>query len=234
MRQHITGAHRRKQWWTSDLIDVGIKRVTMEWEQKLRALQFDTKEQHEEAYLMGKGPPAHWRFTEKRHCPLLAQWLRDTEIQLKKKMHGRQRRLERLQMQNASAEREKAVASGKIGKAIKAIMGKPREMYDMHTLTLPTGELLVDPITIHDTHVKHWTEWLQGAEERTFFDDHIIDWEDAQQLWPRFRDYSAHQHIRAHLVLRIWQAITQPQIYDRRFEKLPMDPFQDLVDFPTP
>jgi len=44
MRQHITGAHRRKHWWKSDDIETGIRRVTLEWEHKLHALKFDTKE----------------------------------------------------------------------------------------------------------------------------------------------------------------------------------------------
>ena len=178
MRQHITGAHRRKQWWKADDIETGIKRVTLEWEYKLQALQFDTKEQHEEAHMMGKGP-AHWKLIEKRLYPLLASQLRDTDLLLKKKMHGRQRSLERTQMKNASAEREKAVATGKIGKAIRAIIGKLQGQYDMHTLTLPNGELMVDPLAIHDTHVEHWKKWLQGTNEKTFFDDHHIDWENA-------------------------------------------------------
>jgi hypothetical protein len=209
LSQHITGAHRRKHWWKSDDIETGIRRVTLEWEHKLHALKFDTKEQHEEAHMMGKGP-AHWRLVEKRQYPLLATQLRDTELLLKKKMHGRQRSLERTQMQNASAEREKAVSAGKIGKAIRAILGKPQSQYDMHTLALPSGELIVDPLTIHDTHVEHWKEWLQGTNDKTFFDDHHIDWENPQLLWPQFRDYQAHKHIPTHLVLRIWQAITQP------------------------
>ena len=116
IRQHVTGAHRRRLWWRVDDIEVGIKRVTMEWEQKLRQIQFDTKEQHEEAHLMGKGP-THWRLIEKKYYPRLADWLRETELLIKKKMHGRQRSLERMQMLNASAERERAVAEGKIGRA---------------------------------------------------------------------------------------------------------------------
>jgi hypothetical protein len=56
MRQHITGAHRRKPWWKAEDIETGIRRVTLEWEHKLQKIQFDSKEQHEEAHLMGKGP----------------------------------------------------------------------------------------------------------------------------------------------------------------------------------
>jgi len=66
--------------------------VTLEWEYKIQALQFDTKEQHEEAHMMGKGP-AHWRLIEKLQYPLLANQLRETELLHKKKMHGRQRSL---------------------------------------------------------------------------------------------------------------------------------------------
>jgi len=125
-------------------------------------------------------------------------------------------------MQNASAEREKAVSAGNIGKAIKAILEKTQSQYDMHTLSLPTEELIVDPLTLHDTHVEHWKEWLQGTQEQTFFDECHIDWENSQQLWPQFRDYPAHRYIPAHLVLRIWQAITQPNtdISDTRAEIL--------------
>jgi len=107
--------------------------------------------------MMGKGP-THWRLIERRQYPLLANQLRDTELLLKKKVHGGQRSLEKTQMQNASADREKAFSTEKIGKAIRAILGKPQSPYDMHTLTLPSGELIVDPFTIHDTHVEHWKE----------------------------------------------------------------------------
>jgi len=157
MRQHITGESRRALWWKADDIDKGIHIITREWEQKLQQLRFDNKEQHEEAHSMGNGP-SYWRLVERKNYPLLAQQLRHMEKQLKKKMHGRQRSHDRLQMQNASADREKAVAAGKIGKAIKSILGKPTQQYDMHSLTLPSGELVMEPQKVHDTHVQHWTE----------------------------------------------------------------------------
>jgi len=34
---------------------------------------------------------------------------------------------------------------GKIGKAIRVIIGKPQGQCDMHTLTLPSGDLIVNP-----------------------------------------------------------------------------------------
>ena len=159
MRQHITGESRRALWWKADDIDKGIHIITREWEQKLQQLRFDNKEQHEEAHSMSNRP-SFWRLVEHKNYPLLAQQLRHMEKQLKKKMHGRQRSHDRLQMQNASADREKVVAAGKIGKAIKSILGKPTQQYDMHSLTLPSGELVMEPQKVHDTHVQHWTEWM--------------------------------------------------------------------------
>jgi hypothetical protein len=209
MRQHITGESRRALWWKADDIDRGIQIVTREWEQKLRQLRFDTKEQHEEAHSMGNGP-SYWRLIERKNYPLLAQQLRQMEKLLKKRMHGRQRSHDRQQMQNASAAREKAVADGKIGKAIKSILGKPTQQYDMHSLTLPSGELVMEPQKVHDTHAKHWKEWMGGSGIETFFDQYSIDWTQPQELWPQFRDYPAHQQIPADLVLRIWDAIILP------------------------
>ena len=141
--------------------------------------------------MMGKGP-VFWRLVERKQYPLLANWLRYEELQLKKKMHGRQRSLDRLQMNNASAEREKAVRAGKIGKAIKSILGKSQAQYDLHSVKLSTGELIADPLKIHETHVQHWTEWLNGSSEQSFFDEYTIDWNNPQLLWPHFRDHPAH------------------------------------------
>jgi len=70
MRQHITGAHRRKQWWKEDEIKTGIRRVTLKWGYKLQALHFDTKEQDAEA---------HMRLIERRQSQLLANQLKDID-----------------------------------------------------------------------------------------------------------------------------------------------------------
>jgi len=92
----------------------------------------------------------------------------------------------------------------------------------MHSPKLPNGELIVDPLTIHDTHGEHLKERLQETNEKTFFDNHHIDWKNVQQFWLQFRDFPAHKHIPAHMALRIWQAITQPNIdsADKRREIL--------------
>jgi len=97
MRQYIPGAHRREQWWNMEDISMVIRRVTIEWEHKLHALQFDSNEQYKEAHMMGK-EPAHWRLIEMRQHPLLANLLRKAELQLMKKIHGRQQSLERTQI----------------------------------------------------------------------------------------------------------------------------------------
>jgi len=85
-------------------------------------------------------------------------------------MQGRQCSNERQKMQNASAAREKAVAAGKIGKAIKSTSGKLTQQHKMHSLTLSTGELFMKPQVVHDIHLKHLKEWMGGSRIETFFD----------------------------------------------------------------
>jgi hypothetical protein len=68
----------------------------------------------------------------------------------------------------------------------------------------------MDPLQIHDSHVKHWEEWFGGGRRDTFFDRHTINWESPQELWTQFRDYPAHTAIPEQLLQHIWKAITQP------------------------
>jgi len=83
---------------------------------------------------MGNGP-SYWRLIERTNYPLLAQQLRNMEKQVKTKMHGRQCGHDRQQMRNPLAARKMAVAvaAGKIGKAIKSILGKPTQRHDSLT-----------------------------------------------------------------------------------------------------
>ena len=57
-------------WWKVDDIEAGIRRVTIEWELKIKQIQLDKKELHEEAQLMGRGP-TFWRLVERKHYPLI-------------------------------------------------------------------------------------------------------------------------------------------------------------------
>ena len=137
MRQHITGESKRKLWRNNDSIEQGIMRTTKVWENKIRRLQLGDREEHEEAQGMGHGP-SFWRLLSKSEYHRLPTLLREMEKTLLKKLHGRQRHEDRLQMKNASAEREKAVTKGKIGRAIKSILSQQQAPYDLNTLRLST------------------------------------------------------------------------------------------------
>ena len=52
---------------------------------------------------------------------------------VEKRMYGRQHSRDRKKMQNTSTQQERAVATGKIGKAIKLILGILPQQYDMHS-----------------------------------------------------------------------------------------------------
>ena len=101
------------------------------------------------------------------------------------------------------------MAAGKVGRALKSILGTQQATYDLNTLRLATGELVTDPITIHNTQVQHWKEWF-GETEATFFDHHTIDWKDPKAQQEDFMNFKAHQNVPAELLHRIWNAIIQP------------------------
>jgi len=151
---------------------------------------------------MGNGPH-YWRLQERAAYGQLANKLRNMVKMLKMKSHGRQRSHDRIQMQNASAQREEAVAAGKIGHTIRAITGQVQQSYDLHPLTLPTGDQLMDPIQIHDVHVQDWKEWLGGTQGDTFFDHYTIDWTRPQKSWIQFRDFPPHAAIPEPLLQQI-------------------------------
>ena len=208
MRQHITGEGKRHRWSHPDIIEKGIENITRTWESKLKKLTWDDKAAHEEAHSMAKGP-TYWRLINRNEYHHLPTWLREMEKDTKSKMHGRQRSEDRRKMKNASADREKAVAAGKVGKALKSILGTHQATFDLHTLRLATGELVTDPIIIHNTQVQHWKEWF-GETEETFFDQNTIDWNNPRALQEDFMKFKAHQNVPAELLQRIWNAIIQP------------------------
>ena len=211
MRQHITGESKRHRWSHPDVIEKGIECVTKIWEDKLKKLTWDDKTAHEEAHGMGKGP-THWRLVKRSEYHHLPRWLREMEKDIKKKMHGRQRSEDRKNMKNASADREKAVAAGKVGRALKSILGTQQAQYDLNTLRLANGEMVTDPLIIHDTQVQHWKEWFGDTEANTFFDHFTIDWTEPQVHREEFLNFPTHINIPRELLHRIWNSIIQPSI----------------------
>jgi len=69
----------------------------------------------------------------------------------------------------------KAVAEEENGKAIKSILGKASQQHDMHSLTLPNGEFIIEPKAVHDTNVQHLNDLMHGNGIETIFDQHTID-----------------------------------------------------------
>ena len=209
MRQHISGASKRRLWRHSEERREGIHRVTTEWETQLDKLTWPSEEDKITAFGLGRGP-YYWRSIEPLDCNYLTRELMQLEKLLKKQMHGRKRSEWRHAINTQSAAREKARQQGRKAAVIRSIFGTHKERYDMNLLRLPDGSTQTDPIAIHETFANHFEQWHQGNGRRTFFDDHVIDWEDPQRSRDFFLTYPGHALIPRDTLLLIWEAIVAP------------------------
>ena len=209
MRQHINGDNKRALWKSKEAISNGIAHATALWEQKLKKLTWDDVKSREHAYAMGLGP-SHWRLIQTTEYHKLSGWLSEQELKIKRQLHGRQRSEDRRAMKNASAEREKSVASGKVARAIRSILNKYQPTYDLNNLKLPNGQLITNPIEIHDHQARHWKQWFSETYQASFFDLHTIDWSAPHEQWQNFMNFPSHEFIPKSLLQIIWDAIISP------------------------
>ena len=209
MRQHMSGASKRRLWRHPEERKAGISKVTTEWETQLRKLTWPSVEDKTIAYGLGRGPH-FWRSVELLDSDYLTRELMTLEKHLKKQMHGRNRSEWRHAINSQSAARENARLQGKKAAVIRSIFGTHMERYDMNLLRLSDGSTLTDPVAIHETFANHFEQWHQGNGRQTFFDDHIIDWEDIQSTREDFLTYAGHVLIPRDILIRIWDAIVAP------------------------
>ena len=209
MRQHLTGASKRKLWKTPADIERGLFGVATRWEEQLKALTWPTPEDGEIAALLGRGP-THWRLLDRKDNGTLVPQLQPLEKELKKKMHGRKRSEWRHNINAQSAAWEDARKRGETAAIIRSVFGTHTDQYDMNLLRLPDGSTVTDPVRIHEEHSNHWAKWHQGTGRKTFFDDHRIDWRNAAASKPAFMNYPAHAHIPPYILDRLWNALIQP------------------------
>ena len=211
MRQHLSGASKRRLWKHPEERREGILRVTTEWDTQLSKLTWPSVEDKTTAFGLGRGPK-YWRTIELLDCDFLTRELMQLEKLLKKQMHGRKRSEWRHAINSQSAAREKARQQGKKAAVIRSIFGTHVDRYDMNLLRLPDGSTITDPVTIHETFANHFKLWHQGNGRRTFFDDYTIDWTDPQSSRDFFIDYPGHSQIPKEILQYIWEAIVRPSI----------------------
>ena len=212
MRQHSTGENKRRRWLTHMDIATGIKEICDEWEKKLNKIPWADADERYRAFTLGKGPHT-WRTLTISEYGQLSTKLRETEKQIKGRLHGRQRRDMRMDINKATAAREKSRIQGRLTSVIRSICGTHVEQYSLHQLLLPTGETTTDPLAIHDKHTAHWRHWFSSPESPNFFTHHEIDWSYPQDSKDDFMEFPNHLCIPLNIRENIWNALTVPK-YD--------------------
>ena len=211
MRQHFSGASKRRRWRHEDETKAGILRITNTWEEQLEKLTWPTDEDKRTAYSLGHGP-YYWRTLDTFDNTSLLRDLMVLEKTLKKQMHGRNRSEWRHAINSQSAARELARQQGKKAAVIKSVFGTHMDRYDMNLIRLADGSTLTDPVAIHEAFTNHFQQWHQGNGRKTFFDDHSIDWTNPQASKDTFLAYEGHSLIPREILLCIWDAIVGPTL----------------------
>ena len=193
-------------------IATGIKEICDEWEKKLNKIPWADADERYRAFTLGKGPHT-WRTLTIPEYGQLTTRLRETEKQIKGRLHGRQRRDMRMDINKATAAREKSRIQGRLTSVIRSICGTHVEQYSLHQLLLPSGETITDPLAIHDTHTAHWRQWFSSPVSSNFFAHHEIDWNNPQDSKKDFMEFPNHLCIPINIRENIWNALTVPK-YD--------------------
>ena len=133
-----------RQQWTPSTFGARLNAITKTWKKQVANLKppdgiWPTLD------VTGIGPThlATMTFDE------LWRALPDQIRRILKLMHGKERTENRLRINAAVTARELSVQQGRIGKAIRSMVGKYNMFYDVDALTLDDGSITTDPIRIH-------------------------------------------------------------------------------------
>jgi len=118
-------------------------------------------------------------FWHKIKWPNLVSVLSEAHKVVKSMLHGAERKARRLDINARVAKIEEAVAKGKTGVAIRAVLGPKKAGFDLSTLSLG-GEVSCDQEAIGSATTAHFREWF--AERVPSLDACLggpgADWED--------------------------------------------------------
>ena len=239
IRRHLLGEKHRHKWEAAHIAS-GIRQQIDRWVSTVTGLHWqDLKEMHQFLDVFPDHGPAFWRTTSTDNPNDLAEICSRDCARILTKLHGRQRSEMRSSISAATAQRERLLQEGKIGRAIKSILGTESGKFTYDTLHTPEG-LLTDPVQIHNRVAQHFQSWFDGPSEfQTGIHAQEMDWSTIITDADRFRSHAMARAVPPHLTELIWKAVQYPithhhsEAFRRRLtDLLNIDPtFEEFVDF---
>jgi ribonuclease HI len=150
---HYQGTKGRVRWRTLDEQSVGIKKIVDAWIKSVLKIKWKPPDTGWQTMNASPHGPSYW--TTLSSMGKVQDCIKILE-DLKYKLHGKQRQILRENINAAVKLRENMIKEGKIRKYNKAVLRETEHYNPLSSVTLPTGEILEDPLAIHQAHTDHY------------------------------------------------------------------------------
>jgi hypothetical protein len=153
--------------------------------------------------------PSYWRTLPHTNPFIIAQTCTIDMAKLLTKLHGRERSELRMRISEATAVREQMRIQGRIGKAIRSILGTQSTCFSYETLQMG-DKILTEPTEVHNAVAAHFQDWFSGGTEPLKGIHSTDNWEGIFTDESQFFHHSGSLAVPPHLATIIWNAIRFP------------------------
>ena len=150
---HYQGTKGRARWRSLDEQSVGIKKIVDVWIKSVLKIKWKPPDTGWQTMNASPHGPSYW--TTLSSMGKVPDCIKILEG-LKSKLHGKQRQILRENINAAVQLRENMIKEGKIRKYNKAVLRETDFHNPLSSVTLSNGEILEDPLAIHQAHTDHY------------------------------------------------------------------------------
>jgi hypothetical protein len=203
---HITGSRKRSIWKTQEEQDVGIKIIITKWIKAVRRMRWNSHQELMETLNSTDYGPYYWtaitvRVTEEECIKILKG--------LKLKLHGKQRRIMRENINEAVRYREGLIKLGKTSQFIKAVLQETANSSNLEAIRDSVGEWKTKPVEVQEAFTEHFQTAYDMPEGHSG-GIHQDDWSwQTGGTKEDFEERVRHHNIPQNLVDILWAAMNK-------------------------
>ena len=155
IRRQMCGFHGRKKWTGEEAVRDGVEKHLNKWIRVVDSLKWASSEAKQAVLGITGKPPD---FLMDPHVNLVD--LVEHEIpKLLKKMPGRLRTAKYREISEHTRLRDQRVKEGKIGQAIRSLVGKPPMFFDTSAMRTSPDHLELNPLKIFGAISDNFVDW---------------------------------------------------------------------------
>ena len=161
IQSHLRGYRGHQRWRTQADMDRDLPDILHQWQHTVLRLRWkDGGDPHRIMDCTGMGPGG-WRLAT-LHSVHHPHYCSTLITRVKRLLHGRQRRLLRIEISHHAARLEALRAQGRIGRVIKSTLQEEAELFTLESLCIPGEGILTDHRSIHNLVTDHFARWYRS------------------------------------------------------------------------